>query len=77
LDQLVSKHEPNFRKNGYSQVTAALTLIQIKTRDRRTFTREALFGIEAAVLLLLFTGIHNAWDAVVYHVLVDKRNTKD
>jgi len=30
--------------------------------------REALFGIGAAALLLLFVGIHNAWDAVTYHV---------
>jgi len=29
---------------------------------------EALFGIGAAALLLLFIGIHNAWDAVTYHV---------
>ena len=39
-------------------------------------TREALFGVGAAALLLLFIGIHNAWDAVAYHVLV-KPNTKD
>jgi hypothetical protein len=32
--------------------------------------REALFGIGAAVLLLLFIGIHNAWDAVTYHLFV-------
>jgi len=32
--------------------------------------REALFGVGAAVLLLLFIGIHNAWDAVTYHVFV-------
>jgi hypothetical protein len=30
--------------------------------------REALFAIGAAALLLLFVGIHNAWDAVTYHV---------
>ena len=28
----------------------------------------ALFGVGAAALLLLFVGIHNAWDAVTYHV---------
>jgi hypothetical protein len=28
----------------------------------------ALFGLGAAALLLLFVGIHNAWDAVTYHV---------
>src|SRR5436305_1918000 len=34
--------------------------------------RAALFGIGAAALLLLFVGIHNAWDAVTYHVFVSK-----
>lgn len=28
----------------------------------------ALFGTAAGVLTLLFTGIHNAWDTVVWHV---------
>jgi len=32
--------------------------------------RDALFGIAAAVLLLLFVGIRNSWDTVTYHVLV-------
>lgn len=27
-----------------------------------------LFGVASAALLLLFIGIHNAWDAVTYHV---------
>jgi len=38
-------------------------------------TREALFGVGAAALLLLFAGIHNAWDAVAYHVFFKKRDT--
>ncbi len=33
----------------------------------------ALFGVGAAALLLLFSGIHNAWDAVTYHVFVNKQ----
>lgn len=32
----------------------------------------ALFAVAAAVLLLLFVGIHNAWDAVTYHVYTRK-----
>jgi hypothetical protein len=32
--------------------------------------RPALFALGAALLLLLFVGIHNAWDAVTYHVFV-------
>lgn len=36
--------------------------------------RAALFAVGAAALLLLFTGIHNAWDAVAYHVFVKLRD---
>jgi uncharacterized membrane protein HdeD (DUF308 family) len=32
--------------------------------------RPALFVVAAATLLLLFVGIHNAWDGVTYHVFV-------
>jgi hypothetical protein len=32
----------------------------------------ALFGVGAAALLLLFIGIHNAWDAVAWHVYVQR-----
>lgn len=32
----------------------------------------ALFAIGAAALLLLFIGIHNAWDAVTYHLFAKK-----
>ena len=38
---------------------------------------ESLFGVGGAVLLLLFSGIHNAWDGVAYQVLVNRRNEKD
>jgi hypothetical protein len=31
-----------------------------------------LFGVATAALLLLFIGIHNAWDAVTYHIFVTK-----
>ena len=33
----------------------------------------AMFGVAAAVLLLLFIGIHNAWDAVTYHIYVKRQ----
>ncbi len=38
-------------------------------------TREALFGVGGATLLLLFVGIHNTWDTIAYHVFVNKRDT--
>ena len=36
-------------------------------------TRVALFWVGAAALLLLFIGIHNAWDGVSYHVFIATR----
>ena len=35
--------------------------------------RGGLFLVGAATLLLLFVGIHNAWDAVTYHVFTTRR----
>jgi hypothetical protein len=39
-----------------------------------TRLREGLLVVAAAVLLLLLAGIHNAWDAVSYHVLVQRKS---
>ena len=36
-------------------------------------SHEALFGVAGAVLMLLFIGIHNAWDAAAYHVFERSR----
>jgi len=38
--------------------------------------RPALFTVSAATLLFLFVGIHNAWDAVTYHIFTSKGTTK-
>ena len=37
----------------------------------------ALFTVGASALLLLFIGIHNAWDAVTYHVYFIRQSHKD
>ena len=52
---------------------AAYAMLAVSAYAARSHAREALFGVGAAVLLLLFIGIHNAWDAVTYHVFVAKR----
>jgi hypothetical protein len=54
---------------------AAYTGLAAATFATGPHLREALFGIGAAALLLLFVGIHNAWDAVTYHVFVSKPKT--
>ena len=42
-----------------------------------SYTEDALLGAGGAALFLLFIGIHNAWDAVSYHVFVSMRKSKD
>jgi len=49
---------------------AAYAILAFSAFAASAHAREALFGVAAAALLLLFVGIHNAWDAVAYHVLV-------
>jgi len=52
---------------------AAYSVLAVSAYAARFRPREALFGAGAAALVLLFTGIHNAWDAVTYHVFVKTR----
>jgi hypothetical protein len=42
-----------------------------------SYPRPALFLVGATVLLLLFLGIHNAWDTVTYHVFVKRREQRE
>ncbi len=50
---------------------AAYVTLAVSAFVAPSHTREALFGVGAAALVLLFIGIHNAWDAVSYHVFVN------
>jgi hypothetical protein len=44
------------------------SLLALSAFAAHTYTRKALFAVGAASLLLLFVGIHNAWDGIVYQV---------
>jgi hypothetical protein len=39
-------------------------------------TRDAPFAVGGATLALLFTGIHNAWDGISYHVFASTQDTR-
>jgi len=54
---------------------AAYAMLAGSAYAAHSHARPALFIVGAAALLLLFIGIHNAWDAVTYHVFVKKRNS--
>ena len=54
---------------------AAYALLAISALAVLWYERGSLFCVGASALLLLFIGIHNAWDTVTYHVYV--RNLGD
>jgi len=47
---------------------AAYIVLAVSAFELLYHSREALFGIGFSELLLLFVGIHNAWDTVTYNV---------
>jgi hypothetical protein len=56
---------------------AAYAVLAASAFAALTRMREALFGIGAAALLLLFVGIHNVWDSVVYIVYVKRDGERE
>jgi len=55
---------------AYAMITAAAVMA-------RSHERRALFGVGAAALLLLFVGIHNAWDLVTHMIFVRRRQLQE
>jgi hypothetical protein len=56
---------------------AAYAMLAGSVFAARTHARTALFIVGAAALLLLFTGIHNAWDTVMHLVFVEKPSKQE
>ena len=48
----------------------AYTLLLVSSLLIRSYPQRTLFGIATVTLLLLFVGIHNAWDTVTYVAVV-------
>ena len=51
---------------------ASYAILALSSFAAFSHTRGALFAVGTAALVLLFIGIHNAWDAVSYHVFVSR-----
>jgi len=49
---------------------AAYAVLAVASFEAALHMHESLFAVGSAALLLLFVGIHNAWDSVSYHVFV-------
>jgi hypothetical protein len=54
----------------------AYAMLAVSACMARSYGRPALFLVGAATLLLLFVGVHNAWDAVTYHVFSNRRGLR-
>ena len=52
---------------------AAYAALGVSAYVAHSHMRPTLFLVSAAALLLLFIGIHNAWDIVTYHVFSKKQ----
>lgn len=71
-------YEPEFEDWCFHAVLplAAYATIATMALIAPAHPRRALFGVGASALLLRFIGIHNAWDAVVYYVVVKRPGMK-
>jgi len=69
-----AKYQPEFEDWLFHALLpfAAYGALAASALAAGSYWNEALFGVGAAVLLLLLIGIHNAWDAVTYHVTLRK-----
>jgi hypothetical protein len=56
---------------------AAYALLVVASAAARTAPRPALFLVGLVTLLLLFIGIHNAWDTITYHVFVKRTGQEE
>ncbi|HEU5236512.1 MAG TPA: hypothetical protein VFU37_05180 [Pyrinomonadaceae bacterium] len=50
---------------------AAYAILAISAFVAQSSARLALFLVGGATLVFLFVGIHNAWDAITYHIFVN------
>jgi glucan phosphoethanolaminetransferase (alkaline phosphatase superfamily) len=55
----------------------AYAILGVSAYASLTHVHEALFGVAVSAMMLLFVGIHNAWDAVTYHVFVQRRKLQE
>jgi hypothetical protein len=56
---------------------AAYAALAVAAGLARSHARPALFLVAGSSLLLLFVGIHNAWDTVTYNVFVLRREQQE
>ena len=71
-----SAYQPDLEDWAFHAILplAAYAILALSALAASSHTHEALFGVGAATLALLFIGIHNAWDAASFHVFAGSRD---
>ncbi|HEY3930092.1 MAG TPA: hypothetical protein VGL89_17100 [Candidatus Koribacter sp.] len=73
-------YKPEFEDwlfHAWLPLLAYLT-VAVSAVEFRSFMQGAFFAVAGAAMLLMFVGIHNAWDAATYHVfVVNRRKQKE
>lgn len=74
-----SAYRPQFEDWVFHVVlpVAAYVTLAFSAIAALSHLREALFAAGAAAMLLLLASIHNAWDAVTYHVFTRRRTPSE
>ena len=75
-----SVYKPDREDTAFHCVTPLVGygLIAVSALAAPSHTHDALFGIAAGSLTLLYTAIHNAWDSIVFQVMVYRvRETRE
>jgi hypothetical protein len=62
---------------GFVLPLSAYALLAVSSAAAFFYPAEAQFAVAAATLMLLVAGIHNAWDAVTWHLMVRRRAASD
>jgi hypothetical protein len=65
-------YKPVFHDWLFHSILPLITYVILALSAVGSHKSEALYGVGVSALLLLFIGIHNAWDAVTYHVFVSR-----
>ena len=74
-----SAYQPDWEDKTFHIILPfiAYGLLVVSSLASISHAHEALFGVGVTTLLLLFIGIHNAWDAVAWQVFVIRRRDQE
>jgi hypothetical protein len=77
--RMQTAYKPEFEDWLFHCVLPFTAYVALSVSGLAAFARanEAMFGVAAALLMLLFIGIHNAWDGAAYHVFVQRKKLNE